>query len=172
MADVINASFAEAIAGASAADAADATNLDATIANMERMRRRAHPAEQRTHHGRAFVIEALFLLVFMMGSLAVLTSLMVSSYERGAASDDLSRAVVLAANDAEAFAADPAGETLGTAEGTGASGSEDGFQLARTVEQRAQEAGTLYEAHITVSHDGDVIYELDTSRYVPHKEVG
>ncbi|WP_165053625.1 MULTISPECIES: hypothetical protein [unclassified Adlercreutzia] len=141
---------------------------DTTAANMERMRRRARPVEQRTRHERAFVVEALFLLVFMMGSLAVLTGLMVSSYERGAAADDLSYAVALASNDAEAFAADPAGQSRGaTGAGLGASaGIAEGFQLTRDVEQHAQEAGVLYEAHITVSRDGHAIYALDTARYV------
>ncbi|WP_216662587.1 hypothetical protein [Adlercreutzia sp. ZJ473] len=138
---------------------------DATVANLERMRRRARPAEQRTRHERAFVVEALFLLVFMMSSLAVLTGLMVSSYERGAAADDLSYAAVLASNDAEAFAADPTGPSRGAA-GTGVA---EGFQLTRDVEQHAQEAGVLYEAHITVSCDGHAIYELDTARYVSNE---
>ncbi|WP_206214547.1 hypothetical protein [Adlercreutzia sp. ZJ242] len=147
---------------------------DATVANLERMRRRARPAEQRTRHERAFVVEALFLLVFMMSSLAVLTGLMVSSYERGAAADDLSYAAVLASNDAEAFAADPTGPSRGAA-GTGAAGANastgvaEGFQLTRDVEQHAQEAGVLYEAHITVSRDGHAIYELDTARYVSNE---
>ncbi|WP_165045642.1 hypothetical protein [Adlercreutzia sp. ZJ138] len=169
MSETLSASFAESIASEKSAVL---EGCDATAINMERMRRRAHPAEHRSRHGRAFVIEALFLLVFMMGSLAVLTGLMVSSYERGAASDDLSRAVVLAANDAEAFAANPEGESLQATDGIGATDSERDFKLERIVEQHPQEAGTLYVAHITVSDDERIIYTLYTSRYVSNGEVG
>lgn len=170
-------------------------DVDKTAINMERMKRRAHPIEQGTRHSRAFIVEALMLLMFMMASLAILTSLMVSSYETGAKASDLSYAVLMASNDAESFAADPASYakaaktessaeseaanptaaadvSAGAAEGSEAAlEANDDFQLNRNVEQHKQEAGVLYEAHITVSHDGEVVYELDTSRYVSNKEV-
>lgn len=165
------------VLGDASDDALMDADIDRTATNMERMRRRAHPIEQGTRHGRAFIVEALVLVVFLMASLAVLTSLMVSSYERGAEANDLSYAVVMAANDAEMFAADPTGHAdngdgsyvptdaeAGT-EATSPS-SQNGLQLSRSVQQHPQEAGTLYEAHITVSRNDEVIYELDTSRYV------
>ena len=34
------------------------------------------------------------------------------------------------------------------------------------MSDHAEAAGTLYEAHIQVSSDGEVLYELDTARYV------
>lgn len=166
-------------------------DVDKTAINMERMKRRAHPIEQGTRHSRAFIVESLVLLVFMMASLAILTSLMVSSYEKGTAASDLSYAVIMAANDAESFAADPvsyaqaakaeATSTNPTAAADVSAGASadteaaieahEDFLLNRSVEEHAQEAGILYEAHISVSHNNEVLYELNTSRYVSREEV-
>lgn len=137
--------------------------------------------EQRTWHGAAFIVEALVLLVFLMAALAVVIQLMNAAHERGIQADELSDAIVLASNNAEAFAADPTATTYETTfvseNGTlsaydGAKGAveelEDTpwYEVARTVENTRTDAGTLYTAHISVSCKGEPLYELDTARYV------
>lgn len=144
-----------------------------------------HEGERRSWHGAAFVVEALVLLVFLAMSLAVLVSLVESVHARGAAADELSAAAIIASNDAEAFAADPS--TLGRTAQYQFSGkklielnseeassddpnaqdeSEQTYELVRVIQQSSQPAGTLFEAHITVTRNGRIVYELDTSRYV------
>lgn len=144
--------------------------------------RRAKASDRRTWHGAAFIVEALVLLAFLMASLAVLVGLMGSAHERGSAADELSCATILAANDAEKFAADPAAphdaERFASVDGSlvklGDGNAEDGtpvYELVRIVTPRTQEAGTLYEARILVSCDGKPVYELSTSRYASNEGV-
>lgn len=64
--------------------------------------------ERRVWPGAAFIVEALLLLVFLTGSLAVLMSLDAAADRAGEQSADLMGAIVLASNAAEQFAADPA----------------------------------------------------------------
>lgn len=144
-----------------------------------------HEGERRSWHGAAFVVEALVLLVFLALSLAVLVSLVESVHARGTAADELSAAAIIASNDAEAFAADPSilertaqyrfsGENLrelrsdetSSDESNGKDESGQTYELVRIVQDDSRPAGTLFEAHITVSRDGRIVYELDTSRYV------
>lgn len=120
--------------------------------------RRPSERDRRPWHGAAFIVEALVLLTFLVASVAVTVQVMGASHERGTAAGELSAAVVMASNDAEAFAADPTTGDLAA--------SEDGYELTRTVEQEATDAGTLYRAHIAVARDGAIVYELDTARYV------
>lgn len=139
--------------------------------------RRTSASDRRTWHGAAFIVEALVLLAFLMASLAVLVGLMGSAHERGSAADELSCAAILAANDAEKFAADPTApqdaERYASVDGRLVKLSSDDaeedatvYELVRTVIPRGQEAGTLYEARILVSCGGKPVYELSTSRYV------
>lgn len=113
---------------------------------------------QSTWHGTAFIVEALVLLAFFLGSIAVLMQLFGSSSVMGVESRELTRAVVLASNSAERFAADPA--TAGNLTET-----EDGYAIACTVEPEDTSAGTLYRATIVVSKAGDEVYRLETARY-------
>ncbi len=145
----------------------------------------SHEGERRSWHGAAFVVEALVLLVFLTLSLAALVSLVESVHARGTAADELSAAAIIASNDAESFAADPSivgrtaqyrfsGEGLrelspdeaSSDEPNGKEGSGQTYELVRVVQDDSRPAGTLFEAHITVSRDGRIVYELDTSRYV------
>lgn len=149
--------------------------------DLSRLRRdNAH--ERRPWHGSAFIVEALVLLVFLVASLAVLMQIIGGAHERGEAADRLSSAIVLASNDAEAFAADPASGNLEAAyvlvdgELTKADGLSDdpdasAFGLTRTVEAQQQPGGTLYTARIVVSSGGEVAYELETARYVSNEGV-
>lgn len=139
--------------------------------------RPANARDRRPWHGSAFIVEALLLLVFLVASLAVIMQVIGGAHERGSEADHLSNAVVLASNDAEKFAAGPAEGDLSTTfalvDGMlveAAPGDAEGaerYSVARTVQAHAEQAGTLYEAHIEVSSDGEVVYQVDTARYVP-----
>ena len=107
-------------------------------------------------HGTAFVIEALILLAFFLASIAVFMQLFGAASAQGIESRELSRAVVLAANAAERFSADP--EQAG---GT----TEDGLSVSCTVEPERTDAGTLYRATIVVFSNGAELYRLETARY-------
>ena len=65
----------------------------------------------------------------------------------------------LAGTQSEAFDGD--GDALGTAAGAG----EGDYLVTREVVPEPTEGGTLYHASITVSRDGEVVYELEAARY-------
>ncbi len=148
--------------------------------DLSRMRR-ADAQGRRPWHGGAFVVESLVLLAFLVAALAVTIQLMGVSHERGTQADRMSNAIILASNDAEAFAANPQagnvsanfqnadGALRETGEGDDASGTA--YQVSRTVSQQSEAAGTLYQAHIAVTADGETVYELDTARYVSSEGV-
>lgn len=69
--------------------------------------RRGNDHDRRPWHGAAFIVEALVLLVFLIASLAVIMQVIAGAHERSIEADRLSNAIILASNDAEAFAADP-----------------------------------------------------------------
>lgn len=137
--------------------------------------------DRHSWHGAAFIVESLVLLAFLVASLAVTMQLMGAAHERGTEADSLSNAIVLASNDAEAFAANPAsgdktarfasvdGELIEAPDATSPDATL--YDLVRTVERNDQDAGTLYKAHITVVQDGKTVYEVATSRYVSQAEV-
>lgn len=137
---------------------------------------RSSAHDRRPWHGAAFIVESLVLLVFLVGSLAVLMQVMGGAHERGIEADKLSNAVILASNDAEAFAADPSSgdqvtvfalvdETL-VAEPGQSSENSDRYTVTRTVRENAEKAGTLFEAHIEVTSGDDLVYEMETTRYM------
>lgn len=109
-------------------------------------------------HGTAFVIEALILLAFFLASIAVFMQLFGAASAQGIESRELSRAVVLAANAAKRFSADPE-QAGGTTE------TEDGLSVSCTVEPERTDAGTLYRATIVVFSNGAELYRLETARY-------
>lgn len=111
-----------------------------------------------TWPGTAFLVEALILLAFLVGALAVFMQLFGASAVRGAENGELAQAIVLASNSAEEFAADPQGAAAET--------TEDGFTVRCDVQPEKTAAGTLYHASITVESNGDEVYQLETSRYV------
>lgn len=111
-----------------------------------------------TWHGAAFVVEALLLLVFLAFALAVFMQLFGAAHSRGTEERQLTQAVLLASNDAEAFAADPQSGTESTA--------FDAYVVEREVKAERSQSGTLYRALISVAYDGQPIYELESARYV------
>ena len=113
--------------------------------------RRGNDHDRRPWHGAAFIVEALVLLVFLIASLAVIMQVIAGAHERSIEADRLSNAIILASNDAEAFAADPT---------SGNTGGE--YVLVD---------GQLYTAHIYVSCGGEATYQIDTARYVSNEGV-
>lgn len=111
-----------------------------------------------TWHGAAFVVEALLLLVFLAFALAVFMQLFGAAHSRGVEERQLTQAVLLASNDAEAFAANPKAGTETT--------EFDAYTVEREVSTERSQSGLLYRATITVMHDGQGVYELETARYV------
>ena len=145
---------------------------------------------RRPWHGAAFIVESLVLLAFLMTALAIMAQLMGAAHERAVEAQRLSNAIVLASNEAEAFAASPddadtesafalvdgqlvSAEDAGAGAGgdAGSAGRSGLYRVERVVEMQDEPAGTLYVARITVSCDGEDVYALDTSRYVPDTEV-
>ena len=106
--------------------------------------------------GVALLVEALVILLFLVASLGLLMHVLSRASVQGERAAELARAVELASNVAERFAADPAG-TAGVT-------YEDGLSATCEV---ASDAGGLMRAHIVVTaeDDGATVYTLDTARY-------
>lgn len=89
-----------------AAHRAEANVADARLARYNDRIGRVRK-ERAVWSGAAFIVEALLLLVFLTGSLAVLMNLNAEADRIGRESADLMDGLVLASNVAEEFAADP-----------------------------------------------------------------
>lgn len=136
---------------------------------------------KRNWTGAAFIVEALILLVFVAGTLAVLLNIFARSYTVGQASQKEARAILVATNVAETFAASPAEGIFVSTEGD--------FVTSCLVQEEKTSAGTLYNARISVyslkdfeRDDGEAltandlvpvyfdswtpVYELTTARYI------
>lgn len=129
--------------------------------------------DRRSWHGAAFSLEALILLLFLVISTTILMQLFSLAYQRGQSAAELTPAVTLAANEAEAFSADPlasADVKFFDFEGGALiplqSEEEDAYAVARTVTSEKQESGTLYRAVINVTHLEETVYSLTTACYV------
>lgn len=159
--------------------------------------------------GAAFIVEALLLLVFLTGSLAVLMNLNAEADRVGRESADLMDGLVLASNVAEEFAADPiafeeayeadpmADRWLSQAAHEVENGS-DLLSAECTFRTEDTEAGTMHYLTLEVwkvrvlndsakaaeegigfepgglcfqGNEGEPVYTLETSRYVPAGEV-
>ena len=109
--------------------------------------------------GLAMVVEAIVLVLFLAGSLAVLTQLFAAASMRSREGERLAQAISAATTCAERFAADPAG-TSGTS-------TDDGLVVDCEVTPEQTDAGTLYHATITVFSDATEapLYVLETARY-------
>ena len=125
--------------------------------------------EQNQTHSRsgiAFIIEMLVLLVLVAGCLTVLIQMFAFAHHQGEENDRTVKAVHLASNAAECFAADPLAvpeiEVI------------DELAVYTTVKSEARQMGTLYTATIEVysADDRDAqkgskpFYGLETARYV------
>lgn len=108
--------------------------------------------------GRAFIIEALVMFVFLVATLAIVTQLFIASANKSVQGQDLERSSFLAANVAERFSANPLSTNLDI--------SQDGLFVNCAVTPQTMSSGTLYKAVITVFDGYDVIYTIETARYV------
>ena len=115
--------------------------------------------------GMAFLVEAMLLLVFLIGSMAVFTQLFAHAVDRSESSRVLTEAVAAAENAAERFAAAPASAPAQV---------RDGNMLVKgDVADEKTAGGTLYNATITVYRDGqdEPVYTIQTARYSSEGEV-
>ena len=167
------------------ADEAFARTMDASTLH----RRRASHVKS-SWHGKAFLVEALVLLAFLVMSLAVLITLFVNARLESAGGARLAQAVHLAQNAAEEFAANPTdAEALAIV--------QDGLAVSAQLTYEPHESGILVRAVIAVTEqsgeagaaagadagDGagaegspaadaasaaaEPLYTLETARYVP-----
>lgn len=115
----------------------------------------------------AFIVETLALLAVLVISIAVFTQLFSRATTTADQSARVCRAVSVAEDAAEEFSADPVAIAAGKTVGSGVSSQgEDGFEVSCNVTEDKHDAGTLYRAHIEVSDDAGVAYELNSARYV------
>ena len=108
----------------------------------------------------AFIVESMLLLVFLIGSLAVLTQVFSTSLNRSVESRTLDAATIAAGSIAEHFIANPEDVQEETLLGD--------LRIECDTTEERHVGGTLYKATITV-YDvtlDKAIYTLDTSRYV------
>lgn len=121
--------------------------------------RTQHTGIRPAWSGLAVVVEALFLLAFLVGSLTILTQLFAAASVHAREGEQLAEAVAYATNAAEHFAADPS-----HAEGVT---QEDDLTISCTVRAEQTARGTLYRAIIRVTtHDTQrEVYTLSTARY-------
>ena len=134
------------------------TNVDVT--------RRSSTSKPPSWTGLAAIVESMFLLLFVVASLAILIQLFVASTGRARQGHDLARAVSAATEMAEVFAQDP--------EASAGTETIEGLSVSCDVTSEEHEAGTLYHAHIQVQDpDGEgALYELTTARYVKEGQDG
>ena len=109
----------------------------------------------------AFIVEALVLLLFLVGSLAVITQLFALSANKANSSKHLEQAVIAAANAAERFSADPSNVEQ--------TKMENGLAVTCSVNETALGYGTRYDVIITVFDESGEVYSLQTARYMPAK---
>lgn len=108
----------------------------------------------------AFIVESMLLLVFLIGSMAVLTQVFSAALNQSVESRSLDAATIAAGSIAEHFAANPEDVQEETVLGD--------LRIVCDVTEEEHVSGTLYKANITV-YDvqlGDSIYALDTACYV------
>lgn len=114
-------------------------------------------SDRSTWPGIAFILESLLLLLFVSASLAVLMSLFVQADLLGEENVRRSEAIIVATNAAEAFAQDPSSVESAF--------DQDGYHVICDVSSQDTDAGTLSLAHIAVSFEDTVLYELTTANY-------
>lgn len=136
--------------------AADRRSVTLTAPLTHRRSRRTGSADSS---GMAFLVEVLALVLLLAASLAVLVQVFSSSQITARQSVQAERAVSLASQEAEAFAADPTSLPQDQ--------TQEGLTATCQITPKATAAGTLYDAHITVTDEaGNQVYELTSSRYV------
>lgn len=110
--------------------------------------------------GAAFVVEALLLLAFLAGSIAVMMSIFAYAEERGLENHRITEAIILAENTAEEFNASP--QTPPQINQT------DELVAICTVTTAQTDVGTLYDATIVITdrETDEEVYTMKSVRYV------
>lgn len=130
---------------------------------------------------RAFVVEALILLAFLAVSVAIVLQLFAAAGVQSREAHKLSLSEHLATNTAEAFGANPTAiESMVYYDADGNKLETDVgkvYSVETTVVPQRTTTGTMYSANIVVTnyelrYDGNVIYELETQRYLSQAEGG
>ena len=122
------------------------------------MERRAAHTKATSFSHAAFTVEAIILLVFLVGALAVFTQLFARATTTSQQAAQLEQAVVLATDTAEQFSADPTSVAAKT--------THDDLTVTCSVTQTQETGGTLYNANIVVSSSDSQVYSISTARYV------
>lgn len=130
--------------------------------SVEFVKRRSYRKARAAWSSVAFIVESILLLLFLVGSLAVLTQVFSSSLTASIEGRTLDAATIAATSTAERFAADPT-----SVEET----SEVGDLLVScevTTENRVQ--GVMYKAQIDVYDNsengkGEKVYSITTAHY-------
>lgn len=144
---------------------------------------------KKENHITAFYIEVLLLTLVLIGIVLVLTQIFAQGRRESAAARELTDAVCLAQNAAEAFSVcaqpeelcalldengnaalsfDEQGTVISAGYDAALGGDRDGhFRLTATWEEEAVEAGRLIRSTITVTSttDGREIYSLQTATF-------
>ena len=130
------------------------------------------PREHRTVRpawsGSAFIVEALFVLLFLAASSAIFVRLFAHAVSEANRSLELSQAVAQAQDVAECFAADPRSVEELTV--------SDGLMTVCSLEEEETGRGTLYHATVSVykledggrlagGPTGEPLYSLQTACY-------
>lgn len=125
--------------------------------NIDRRGGVAAPKPRRS--SLAFIVEALILLLFLIGSLAVVVQLFSLSANKATQGKHLEQAVVAAANVAERFSANPKSVEENSTVGS--------LAVKCQVEETKLAHGVKYDATIIVFDENGEVYRLNTSRYAP-----
>lgn len=138
--------------------------------------KKKNSANLSTWHGKAFIMEALVLLLFLVISMTVLIQLFGSSQSHDKDAVALTHAVILASNEAERFNVEPSSDVVehyAVTDGVlklSEKANENAFTVTRAVSPLPQENGTLYQATITIEQHGQVVYELESATYTKLRE--
>ena len=110
--------------------------------------------------GTALIVEILVILVVVVACLTVFVKLFSYAYTSNAYDQHRARAITLATNQAERFAAD-------TSPATGTFSQNEGkYTTTWTITAEPTKRGTLYSAVIAVYHADQELYTLSTASYV------
>lgn len=143
------------------------TTLD-NIMQSEAAQRSAMAAKASNTRGRrgmAFIIEALFLVVFLAACSAVFMQLLGLSGQMSQDSLQMNAAVRAATNAAEEFSYDPVAFEAPEPEGD--------LQVLVDIKPEPVGKGALYRASIVVLDDNDQeIYQLQTAKFVAGRANG
>lgn len=139
---------------------------------------------RKTRRGAAFYVETLLLVLFLMFCLTVLVRMLGAARQLSREARELSHAVQIAQNAAEQLAASDSREDwarrLGAREepdGTltvgcdargarAADGAEEVYRLSCRLDTEPQGPGVMLTAHLSVLCGQEIVYELDTQKYL------